>query len=76
MFGIELSTRDTAMYLVMKWIDHLISIACGKHQPSLYDDDVEIRVMHPTLSSNKMIVGIPHTSLTQVDLDNHVAMLK
>lgn len=31
--------------------------ACGKHQQSLYDDDVEIGEMHPTLSSNRMMVS-------------------
>lgn len=32
--------------------------ACGKHQQSEQSsDDVEIRVMHPTLASNRMIVG-------------------
>ena len=40
---------------VMDWSS--ISIACEKHQQSLYDDDVDIRVMHPTLSSNRMIVS-------------------
>ena len=57
MFGTEPSTKDTVMYLVMKWIDHLISMAYGKHEQSLYNDDVEITVMHPTLSSNRLIVG-------------------
>ncbi|PFX19254.1 hypothetical protein AWC38_SpisGene16333 [Stylophora pistillata] len=32
--------------------------ACGKHQQSQQSsDDVEIMVMHPTLTSNRMIVG-------------------
>lgn len=32
--------------------------ACGKHQQSQQSsEDVEIRVMHPTLTSNRMIVG-------------------
>ncbi|RMX56651.1 hypothetical protein pdam_00002373 [Pocillopora damicornis] len=36
---------------------HFDDNACGKHQQSLYDDDVEIREMHPTLPSNRMIVS-------------------
>ena len=45
------------MLSIFKLNDHLMCTACGKHQQSTIQDEVEICVMHPTLSSNRMIIG-------------------